>query len=91
MTLKWPVAPENVEHLEAIKETHCAMPIPAYNLRNDLIDPKDYQRELAGALVECYFTITHWNIQNKKMDIFNANLKFAFKLFSSIATYIILL
>ncbi|KAI6018496.1 hypothetical protein BKA83DRAFT_4495999 [Pisolithus microcarpus] len=45
--------------LDAIKETHNVVPIPAYDLSSHLIKPQAYHAKLEEALVKLYFTLTH--------------------------------
>lgn len=76
MTIEhWPVPAKNRDRLEAIKGTHVVFPIPAYDTNDRLIDPEQYRKKLAGALVECRFSLSHWYIQNKNSDTFNAFLR----------------
>ncbi|KAG2095412.1 hypothetical protein BD769DRAFT_1678335 [Suillus cothurnatus] len=51
--------------LENIKKTHRVVPIPAYNMKGNLIDPRQYRRALEGATVELHFTLTHWSFPAK--------------------------
>jgi hypothetical protein len=51
--------------LENIKKTHRVVPIPAYDMKGNLIDPRQYRRALEGATVELHFTLTHWSFPAK--------------------------
>ncbi|KAG2132277.1 uncharacterized protein EDB93DRAFT_1255256 [Suillus bovinus] len=51
--------------LENIKKTHHVVPIPAYNMKGNLIDPHQYHHALEGATVELHFTLTHWSFSAK--------------------------
>jgi hypothetical protein len=44
----------------------CSKTIPAYDIRENLIKPSDYEEKLAGAIVRVYFTIVHFYFQRKK-------------------------
>ncbi|KAI6040515.1 hypothetical protein EDC04DRAFT_2894047 [Pisolithus marmoratus] len=48
--------------LDAIKDTHQVLPLPAYGMDGKLIEPQMYCCHLQGALVELYFALSHWAI-----------------------------
>ncbi|KIM66133.1 hypothetical protein SCLCIDRAFT_14522 [Scleroderma citrinum Foug A] len=48
--------------LDSIKDTHRVHPILAYGMDGKLIKPQAYRHQLDGALVELYFTLSHWAI-----------------------------
>ena len=69
----WPVENEVVAmELEKMKPTHQALPVPAYNLENQLIHPANYRHELQGALVKIHFTLLHCSFKTK--DAFTADI-----------------
>ncbi|TFK80706.1 hypothetical protein K466DRAFT_503415 [Polyporus arcularius HHB13444] len=60
--------------------THKVIPLPAYDMHGDLINPRFYRARLQGALVELHFSLTHWRIGSKKesskVDVFVAELDY---------------
>ncbi|KAG1816360.1 uncharacterized protein BJ212DRAFT_1299650 [Suillus subaureus] len=52
--------------LEEIKKTHRVVPILAYDMKGNLIDPQQYHCALEGATVELHFTLTHWSFTARK-------------------------
>ncbi len=46
-----------------MKGKHYVVPIPAYDMRGDLIHPGYYRCRLEGALVVLRFNLTHWAIK----------------------------
>jgi len=66
-TAKWPVTHEETRvELEQIAATHRIVPIPAYDIKGDLIKPEAYRRSLEDAIVELHFGLTHWAIAGRK-------------------------
>jgi hypothetical protein len=62
----WPVrSAEAQAAIDEMKNTHRVVPIPAYDIAGKLIPPTDYRAQLMGAVVELYFTLTHWSIGPK--------------------------
>ncbi|KAI5997899.1 hypothetical protein EDD15DRAFT_2162451 [Pisolithus albus] len=68
----WPVNTAAEEELEGMKETHTVVPIPAYGMSGELINPQSYRNQLEGALVEIKFNLLHWSIAAKKSAADNA-------------------
>ncbi|KAI6143858.1 hypothetical protein EDD17DRAFT_1658667 [Pisolithus thermaeus] len=59
----WPLTKEsNHAELLSLKSMHHLLPVPTYDLNNDLIHPSTYWHSLQGALVEIHFTLSHWGI-----------------------------
>jgi hypothetical protein len=54
---------------------HDINPIPAYDINNNLISPKNYTRELSGAVAEVHFALVHHHLKNKKRSTFTAVLR----------------
>lgn len=66
----WPVSLSNEPYLEEIKTSHIVQPLPAYDIRGDIISPLEYEEKLAGAIVRVCFSFVHFQIKQK--HIFNA-------------------
>ena len=66
----WPVIPANEYELDSIKSSHYVQPLPAYDIRGNLIEPSLYKEKLAGAIARVCFTVIHYPIKQK--HIFNA-------------------
>ena len=64
--------------LDSIKDTHRVHPILAYGMDGKLIKPQAYRRQLDGALVELYFTLSHWAIGERNgspgNDVYTADI-----------------
>ncbi|KAI6152800.1 hypothetical protein EDD17DRAFT_1635375 [Pisolithus thermaeus] len=72
----WPLTKEsNRAELLSLKSTHRLLPVPAYDLDNDLIRPSAYRRSLQGALVEIHFTLSHWGIAAVRRDVYGAEIR----------------
>lgn len=72
---RWPLTKEkNRVELLALKTTHHIVPLPAYDLANDLIRPGGYRRLLQGAIVEVHFTLSHWAIATTKHDVYGGDI-----------------
>jgi len=66
-TAKWPVTHEETRvELDQISATHRIVPIPAYDVKGDLIKPEVYRQSLEDAIVELHFGLTHWAIASRK-------------------------
>jgi len=64
---KWPLTHEETRNeLDELAATHCIVPVPAYDVKGDLIKPEAYRRSLEDAIVELHFGLTHWAIAGKK-------------------------
>ncbi|KAI6037404.1 hypothetical protein BKA83DRAFT_9650 [Pisolithus microcarpus] len=67
------------DELETLKTTHHLVPLPAYDIDGNLIQPHAYQQSLQGALVELYFNMMHWAIAGKGgtqgNDVFTAEIQ----------------
>jgi hypothetical protein len=63
----------NEPYLDDIKTTHDVQQLPAYDIRNNAINPSDYEEKLAGAVARVCFSIVHFVI--KQRHIFNATVK----------------
>lgn len=69
----WPVSHANKIHLDEIKSTHDVQELPAYDVKNNLIHPSDYEEKIAGSIARVCFSIVHFEI--KQRHIFNAIVK----------------
>jgi hypothetical protein len=47
-------------------KTHQVVPLPAYDIKGNLIKPEKYRVALAGALARVSFTMSHWYIASAK-------------------------
>ncbi len=66
-TAGWPVnSVEARAARDAIADTHIARPLPAYDLRGNLIHPSLYTDELRRATVLVGFTMTHYDIAQRR-------------------------
>ena len=45
--------------------SHRVIPLPAYDTKGNLIQPKNYKNALAGALVRINFKLSHWHINSQ--------------------------
>lgn len=75
----WPLThKETRPELMALAATHRIIPLPAYNVKGDLIRPEAYWHSLEDAIVELHFGLTHWGIAGKKgspaTDVFIAEV-----------------
>ena len=64
----WPII--NTEAEDARQEmlannSHQIVPLPAYDMKGNLIRPDKYKEALAGALVRVSFTLSHWYIASR--------------------------
>ena len=66
----WPVPVANEPYLDEIKSSHDVQEIPAYDIRNNLIHPTEYEEKLGGAIARVCFSIAHYTVKQK--HIFNA-------------------
>jgi len=63
--------------LDSIRQIHCVIPVPAYDLEGKLIDPCYYHRHLEGALAEVHFNLSHWSIAKQGVlgkDVYTADI-----------------
>lgn len=63
----WPI--KSSDAMDAQKDmllTHRPIPLPAYNVAGDLIQPDQCQKLLVESLARVTFTLTHWFIDNRK-------------------------
>ena len=61
----WPINPSNIDYLDAIKSSHEVRPIPAYDVKGNLITPTEYEEKIAGATARVCFAIVHFLIRQK--------------------------
>ncbi|KIM65343.1 hypothetical protein SCLCIDRAFT_113180 [Scleroderma citrinum Foug A] len=71
----WPVAECCEPELQKLLSTHDICPLPAYNLKEEMIPPSQYHEKLKGAIVEVHFALGHYFIKKTKRHIFNAILR----------------
>ena len=45
-------------------ETHCVLPVPAYDTKARLMEPTQYSRYLKDAVVIIRFSLKHWAIDS---------------------------
>lgn len=55
-------------------KTHRVVPLPAYDMHGELIEPKSYVTRLVGALVQVHFTMSHIPIATTRTDRFMADI-----------------
>ncbi len=61
----WPVLyTEGRTERDRMASTHRPIPLPAYDVDGNLIDPSNCKQELAGAIVRISFTLSHWLIKS---------------------------
>ena len=60
----WPVNASNECYLNEIKVSHSVHPIPAYDIKGNLISPLDYEEKLGGAIAHVCFSIVHYLIKH---------------------------
>ncbi|KIM59159.1 hypothetical protein SCLCIDRAFT_1217936, partial [Scleroderma citrinum Foug A] len=53
---------ETHTELQELSATHCVIPVPAYDVKGNLIKPDTYRHSLEDAIVELHFNLTHWSI-----------------------------
>lgn len=71
---KWPVRSDAArEALTEMDGKFYVIPIPAYDMHGELIDPDCYRRRLEGALVAVRFTLTHRSVNSR--DIYTADVE----------------
>lgn len=46
--------------MNAVRDTHDLLPLPAYDINGDPIRPSQYERYLKGAVVEAHIALTSW-------------------------------
>ena len=68
----WPVSSSNQPYLNAMKSSHIVNHIWAYDIKDNLINPLDYQEKLASSIVEVFFSLIHFHICQLQKNIFNA-------------------
>ncbi|KAF6763851.1 hypothetical protein DFP72DRAFT_873587 [Ephemerocybe angulata] len=61
------------EELAKLKDTHVVVPIPAYDLAGAIIEPKEYEAKLRGAIVRLEFYVNAWQIKGK--NVFTGDIK----------------
>ena len=68
----WPVQSSNELYLNALKSSqlHAINQLPAYDIKNKLIHPSEYEEKLAGAIARVCFSIIHYTI--KQRHVYNA-------------------
>jgi hypothetical protein len=62
-------------YLDSIKSTHIVHRIPAYDVKDDLVLPSEYQDKLAGSIAEVCFSIVHYHIRQAQKNVFNAVIR----------------
>ncbi|KAI4527080.1 hypothetical protein K525DRAFT_187569 [Schizophyllum commune Loenen D] len=68
------IAQERFANMNRGNERFHITPLPAYAANNTPIQPHDYQRELAGAYVEMFFTLKHQEMRESNTHTFNADV-----------------
>ncbi|KAI5990596.1 hypothetical protein EDD15DRAFT_2197916 [Pisolithus albus] len=72
----WPLTKQrNRAELLALKSSHRILPLPAYDLADNLIHPFAYRRLLQGAVVEIHFTLSHWGIAGVRRDVYGGDIE----------------
>ncbi|KAI6100724.1 hypothetical protein EDD16DRAFT_1761229 [Pisolithus croceorrhizus] len=73
----WPLTKEkNRAELLALKNSHCLLPVPAYDVAGFLIAPSAYRCCLQGAIAEVHFTLSHWGIAAAKRNVYGSRIVF---------------
>ncbi|EEB89612.1 hypothetical protein MPER_12270 [Moniliophthora perniciosa FA553] len=54
--------------------THVLVPMPAFDIEDNLIFPTKYRSSLQNTVVEVHFTLGHWKFTGEKKDVFRANI-----------------
>ncbi|KIK29100.1 hypothetical protein PISMIDRAFT_89656 [Pisolithus microcarpus 441] len=80
----WPLTKErNHAELLALKNTYrilpptdyiSRLPLPAYNVTGDLIQPSAYRHSLQGAVAEIHFNLLHWGIGGAKHNVYGGRI-----------------
>ncbi|KIK77994.1 hypothetical protein PAXRUDRAFT_834770 [Paxillus rubicundulus Ve08.2h10] len=68
----WPVAKWCQSQLQGLLPTHDICPLPAYEEDGSLIQPRQYESKLRGALVEVHMSFCYHHIKILKKHVFNA-------------------
>ena len=76
----WPIIHAEAEDArqEMLRQkTHQVIPLPAYDIKGNLIRPDTYKCRLAGALARVSFTLSHWYITSaqERIHSFVADVK----------------
>jgi hypothetical protein len=61
--------------LSSIKDTHTIQPLPAFDINGNRIPPTEYERKLAGAIVEVHFALLYHHIKKSNRISFNAEAR----------------
>ncbi|ESK84690.1 hypothetical protein Moror_652 [Moniliophthora roreri MCA 2997] len=54
--------------------THDLVPMPAFDIEDNLIFPTKYRSSLQNTVVEAHFTLEHWKFTREKRDVFRATI-----------------
>lgn len=67
--LNWPIkGTDAIDARDNILHTHRPIPLPAYNVSGELIQPDRCRKELVGSIARITFTLKHWYIDNRKRE-----------------------
>jgi hypothetical protein len=72
-TAGWPVIQKAAKDaLSKMVEagTHQVIPLPAYDMHGDEISPREYTKQLSGALVQVHFVMSSVSIGSSRTDRF---------------------
>ncbi|KAG6372112.1 hypothetical protein JVT61DRAFT_8826 [Boletus reticuloceps] len=71
----WPVAPRCKHYLDELFDSHDICPLPAYDMKGNLIPPTQYETSLRGATVKVHFTYSHVHIKKSKHHVYTTILR----------------
>ncbi|KAG6370932.1 hypothetical protein JVT61DRAFT_10779 [Boletus reticuloceps] len=70
----WPVHSDSARSAALdMLDTHRAVPISAYDVKEQLINPRCYRQHLQGCLAECHFKLSHCSFKLK--DTYTADIE----------------
>ena len=73
----WPANSDTARRaLQDMQSTHAVQPLPAFDVRGDLIPPADYDLALRGAVAHVHFTYSKfsWRAGDNHKDTFVADI-----------------
>jgi hypothetical protein len=73
-TQRWPIPAKHKEKFESIKFDFMACPLGVYR-ETAFVELGDVNDALQGAIVEMFFSIRHYYLQDKKFDTFQADMQ----------------
>ena len=61
----WPVQSSNNLYLDGIKSSHIINQLAAYDIKNNLIHPSQYEEKLAGTITRVCFSMVHYFMKER--------------------------